>query len=342
MPSAADDAPEDEKHRYAVIGNPKSFWLHTTKSGFDLTQPEKPSSPQVQPRLLLQTTTTSVTISPTRSALVIIDMQNFFLSEAFGRSRGAGHDASEKLMKYAIPAARKAGIQVLWLNWGLSSEDVEDMPPAIKRAFGFEAVIDDSDGTRAEEADAFGEKPNGIGVDKHGDLKNQSGHRLLERGKNERIYKGLGSECGEVTLPNGETVDAGRLLVRDTWNAALYPPLNEYWQEGKQLPKTPDVWVHKNRLSGMWGASTPCQKVLEEKGIKTLLFTGVNTDQCVSGTLTDSFSKGYDCILLNDGCGTTSPDYAQLCIEFNSAKTWGFVTSCEDLLKGADEMVGQP
>ncbi len=61
----------------------------------------------------------------------------------------------------------------------------------------------------------------------------------------------------------------------------------------------------------MWGASTLCEEFLEKEGIRTLLFTGVNTDQCVAGTHTDAFSKGYDCILLSDGCGTTSPDFAQ-------------------------------
>lgn len=57
-----------------------------------------------------------------------------------------------------------------------------------------------------------------------------------------------------------------------------------------------------------------------------------------SGTFTDAFSKGYDCVLLDDGCGTTSPDYAQQCITYNAAKTWGFVVSCGDLAKGANAM----
>ena len=37
--------------------------------------------------------------------------------------------------------------------------------------------------------------------------------------------------------------------------------------------------------------------------------------QCVGGTLTDAFSNGYDCVLLGDGCGTTTPEYAQQCWE---------------------------
>lgn len=60
--------------------------------------------------------------------------------------------------------------------------------------------------------------------------------------------------------------------------------------------------------------------------------------KCVGGTYTDSFSKGYDCVLLNDGAATTSPEYAQQCFQYNAANTWGFATSCRDFAKGVDAM----
>lgn len=88
----------------------------------------------------------------------------------------------------------------------------------------------------------------------------------------------------------------------------------------------------------MWGATTMCMEFLEKQKLKTLFFTGVNTDQCVGGTLQDCFSLGYDCILLGDGAGTTSPGFAQECMEFNSAKTWGFTTDCKALFDGVKAM----
>ena len=91
-------------------------------------------------------------------------------------------------------------------------------------------------------------------------------------------------------------------------------------------------------MSGMWGAKTACEDFLEQEGIKTLMFTGVNTDQCVGGTYQDSFSKGYDSILLTDGSGTTSPSYSQQCIEFNAGNTWGFATSCKAFAEGVESM----
>ena len=323
-------------HRHAVIGNTENFWQHSTQNGFDLTHPASPGRSEVSPSLRIETTTTPVTVDAAKTALVIIDMQNFFLSESFGRARGAGHAACDRLLSHAIPAARKAGVQIIWLNWGLTDEDVSSMPPAVKRAFGFEAYTDSSNSIIAGE-EYFKESPDGLGVDKFGDIRHFGGHKMLENGKDGRIYKGLGSQCGDVVLQSGETVDAGRLLMRDTWNASLYPPLAEAYKQGLGS-KRPDVWLHKNRMSGMWGATTPCQEYLDREGIRTLLFTGVNTDQCVSGTLTDSFSKGYDCILLSNGCGTTSPNYATECIEYNAARTWGFVATCESFASGVDKM----
>lgn len=322
-----------EPHRRAVIGNAKNFWLYSSRTGFDLTHPGTPSSPSITSRVTFKTTTTPITVDPAKSALVIIDMQNFFLSEAFGREKGAGHAAADHLLKYCIPAARKAGIQIIWLNWGLTQEDVDTMPPAVKRAFGFEAVIDEAgtnDTANGQKIDDFAEKPNGIGVDKHGNPRHQGGHILLENGKDGRIYKGLGSPCGILTLPSGEKIDAGRLLMRDQWNSALYPPLDACYEDGKKLKHNPDVWIHKNRMSGMWGGEGLFQGYLESRGLRSLFFTGVNTDQCVAGTYTDSFSKGYDCILLQDACGTTSPEYAQQCIAYNAARTWGFVVDSEE------------
>ena len=316
---------DDPSHRKAVIGSPANFWLHSTATGFDLTHPATPTSPPILPRVAYKTTTAQVTVDPKKTALVIIDMQNFFLSPYLGRSRdGNGWKAQEKLIKYAIPAARKQGIQVVWLNWGLTQPEIDVMPPATLRAFGFETVPNESQG--------YDDPDKKYAIDEHG--VNQGATELetalkahTEDPVRARIYKGLGREIGKVKLEDGSLVEGGRLLMRDTWNAALTPELEAVRQED-------DVWIHKNRMSGLWGSGTMATDFLDNAGIKTLIFAGVNTDQCVSGSLTDAFSKGYDCLLLNDGCGTTSPDSSQQCIEFNTAKTWGFLLSCKDMADG--------
>ena len=338
-----DDASYTPSHR-ALIGKVPNHWLHSAFPPiFDLTRPAPPSFavPSPESSIKLSTTTTPVIISPSLTALVIIDMQNFFLSTCLGRrADGAGNMAGKHLLSTAIPAARKAGIRIIWLNWGLTDADFDGMPPSTMRAFGFESAQDQAAQKRLPQSiDAHG--VNEAAAEKLMRQKNGENNAkgLTENGKPIRIYKGLGSEMGPVELENGSMVDGGKLLMRDTWNASLPPALDKAYQSGKVISNKPDVWIHKNRMSGLWGSSTPCTEFLEKEGIKTLLFTGVNTDQCVGGSLQDAFTKGWDCILLKDACGTTSPVFASECVEYNCARTWGFVCNCEDLEQGVTDML---
>lgn len=323
-----------EPHRKAIIGSSTNFWLHSSQTGFDLTHPENPRNAIPGPRLILKTMTSPITVDPSKSALIIIDMQNFFLSESFGRGKGAGHAACDALIKHALPAARKAEIRVIWLNWGLTDEDIKIMPAGVRRAFGFFAIPADQEFA----GDGFGVQDGGVSVDKFGELHVQGSNKALESGRQGAMYRGLGADCGPVTLEDGTVIDAGRLLMRNMWNAALYPPLAAIYEEGKRIEGRPDVWIHKDRMSGMWGARTELEEYLEREGLRTLFLAGVNTDQCVAGTLNDAFSKGYDCVLLSDGCGTTSPDFAQQCVEFNAGRTFGFCTTCEELSNGVNKL----
>ena len=323
-----------------VIGSYPNHWLWSSSPAtFDLTRPGPPeyASPSPKDSIALKTSTTQVVLAPSKTALVIIDMQNFFLSTALGRAAdGAGNLAAQRLLDTGIPAARKAGIQIIWLNWGLTDDEITQMPPSTRRAFGFEAALEEE----ASEKGLPALDPHGVNqtaAEHH--LKDKGNSRADDLGKLNRIYKGLGSDIGPVKLEDGSVVDGGRLLMRDQWNAGLPPALDSVWKEGQKLKQKPDVWIHKNRMTGFWGASTPGTDFLEKEGLKTLLFAGVNTDQCVGGSLQDAFTKGYDCILLKDACGTTSPDFATSCIEFNCAKTWGFVSLCKDLETGVDAMI---
>ena len=319
-------------HRKAVIGGPNNFWLHSTASGFDLTHPATPTSPPIKPRVRFSTTTADVTVDPKKTALVIIDMQNFFLSPSLGRPKDSkGLNAAGNLLEHAIPAARKAGFRIIWLNWGLTDDEIAEMPPATRRAFGFETAPADADSFDVDKK---------VAIDDHGI--NQGAEEIAQSpktglGKDARIYRGLGTQIGKVKTEDGSIVDAGRLLVRDQWNTALPPALDAEYRIG--LGANPaDVWIHKTRMSGLWGARTLCTDFLEKEKIRTLIFSGVNTDQCVGGTLQDAFTKGYDCLLLSDGAATTSPDSSQESIEFNTAKTWGFLMSCREMAKGVDKM----
>ncbi len=90
-----------------------------------------------------------------------------------------------------------------------------------------------------------------------------------------------------------------------------------------------DLFVDKYRLSGFW--DSPLDSILRGRRVDTLLFSGVNLDQCVYHTLADAHFLGYDCILLNDCAATASPDYCTEATLYN-VKGMGFVAESGDVL----------
>jgi hypothetical protein len=62
-----------------VIGGEKNFWFYSKTDGFDLTHPPTPTSPYIYPRIPLETTKARVAIDPAKTALVVVDLQNYFL-----------------------------------------------------------------------------------------------------------------------------------------------------------------------------------------------------------------------------------------------------------------------
>lgn len=255
-----------------------------------LPHPPTPGSPPIWPRLSLETTTGPVAIDPAKSALVVVDLQNYFLSALLGRpSDSVGMKVVDELLGHAIPACRKAGIPIMWLGLGLTEDDIEEMPPTIIKGFAADT--------------------------------NFRGHKKLGP---------LGSEIGPLELDHGKVVEGGRVMMRGQWNMALYPCLAETAEEQ-------DIWVYQNRLSGFWGG-TGVERALRVRGIRTLIFAGANTDQCVDGRLQDAFTKGWDCLMLSDGCATSSPEFCKQCIEFNCEAGRGFVLSCKQLADGVRKM----
>jgi len=146
-----------------ILGNKNNYWRWTEEDGFDLTHTDPSTS---IPQLKFQVDGGAVTIAPTKTALVIIDMQNYSLAL---KKHHAGHAVEKALVDHAIPTARRAGIQVIWLNWGLSDTDLKRMPPALQRIFSF-----GEDGTR--------KKDGGIGHDM-GDVPTEDGSGTVPGGR---------------------------------------------------------------------------------------------------------------------------------------------------------------
>ncbi|TCD62209.1 hypothetical protein EIP91_007214 [Steccherinum ochraceum] len=213
-----------------------------------------------------------------KTAVVVIDMQNFFLHPDLRQHR-KGLECVQPLMK-TVPAFRSLGGKVLWVNWGLTDHELTTIPPSLVRGF-----MKEKDG-----------KPGG----------------------------GFGS-----TLPG----DFGRLLMRGAYNSELYGPLQGLYEEGKAGGS--DVWIHKNRMSGLWGPQSSLDLYLQEEGITTLLFAGVNADQCVLGTVVDAYYRGYDIVVIRDAVATTSPEGGYENMIYNSGNSYGFLTDSSKIVAAA-------
>ncbi|MFI5779568.1 cysteine hydrolase family protein [Nocardia sp. NPDC051570] len=105
-------------------------------------------------------------------------------------------------------------------------------------------------------------------------------------------------------------------------------------------PADADVHVAKHRMSGFF--DTPLDSILRNLCVDTVLFTGVNADQCVLATLTDAACLGYDAVLLEDAVGTTSPEFCMQATVYNVRHCFGFTASAQSLLSALPAETGQP
>ncbi|KAJ8128188.1 hypothetical protein O1611_g5448 [Lasiodiplodia mahajangana] len=265
-----------------TFGVPGAGWVYyQDKNLYDLTRHEQ------APCFSFDTTQgrpeTSVMIDPKTSALVVVDMQNFFLHPNCN-NHPTGLEAAERTIE-VVAKCRELGIQIIWLNWGLTEEDLVTMPPAVHKNFSGEVIT-------MTENDKV---PGGKG----------------------QARRGFGSDMGN---------NRGRLLMAKSWNAELYEPLLEVSDQER------DIFCPKNRMSGMWTEGTPLYSAAKDR-FRTLLFTGVNTDQCVLGTLVDAYNRSFDCIMLSDCCGTPTPGGQDVTV-WNVSKGYGFVTDSKSFCNG--------
>jgi nicotinamidase-related amidase len=130
-----------------------------------------------------------------------------------------------------------------------------------------------------------------------------------------------------VYNPAGDGVGLGdalpkspAVLEKSSWGAAIMDGL---------AAEPGDIHVDKCRMSGFW--DTPLDSILRNLRVDTLLFGGVNADQCVMATLQDANFLGYDTILLEECCATTSPDFCWDATIYNVRQCFGFTMRGADL-----------
>jgi len=117
----------------SLLGNYYNYWVKTATGLWDLTRSAR--EPTTTPKTIPCTgSKKSILIEPSRSALVIIDMQNYFLHPGPSPAATAGRGVVPATVNM-INGFRTAGMKVLWTNWGLDNYDLLTIPPAFLDGF---------------------------------------------------------------------------------------------------------------------------------------------------------------------------------------------------------------
>ncbi len=124
------------------------------------------------------------------------------------------------------------------------------------------------------------------------------------------VYNGSGdgTGLGDALPPTGSKV-----LQAGAWSAQVVDEL---------APVPGDIRVDKHRMSGF--QDTPLDSILRNLRVETLLFAGVNLDQCVLHTLADANFLGFDTLLVEDCAATTNPDFCREATILNIHQIFGF------------------
>lgn len=120
----------------------------------------------------------------------------------------------------------------------------------------------------------------------------------------------------------GESLGDYQALTTGTWGTQVIEPLLSLQQDS-------DVVVEKNRDNAFYG--TQLDQFLRAQGLSTLLFAGVNTDQCVATTVEDASFRDYNVLLIEDATGTSNPDFCKEAALINTRQCWGFTTDTKRL-----------
>ena len=128
-----------------------------------------------------------------------------------------------------------------------------------------------------------------------------------------------GAQGGGLGVPSGPR--SAPVLQQGSWSAQLVEGL---------VPAPGDLHVDKHRMSGFW--DTPLDAILRNLRVDTLLFAGVNADQCVLHTLADASFLGYDTLMFEDAAATTSPGFCMAATVYNVRQIFGFTLTSAALL----------
>src|SRR3984893_7742627 len=103
---------------------------------------------------------------------------------------------------------------------------------------------------------------------------------------------------GRLVAGIGDLGPMGRILVRGEAGHDIIPEL---------YPVRGEPVIDKPGKGAFW--STDLHGIVQNRGIKQLIVTGVTTDVCVNTTVREANDRGYDCLVPEDCVGSYFPEF---------------------------------
>ena len=115
----------------------------------------------------------------------------------------------------------------------------------------------------------------------------------------------------------------------------LYLKSTEIMWQGKKLKvEKGDILLDKDRYSAFFG--TPLDLILKDRGVKTVMITGLASNVCCESTAREGFFLGYRVMFVDDLNVTLNDEMHRWAVE-NIRLVFGYVLSSDELIEKLQE-----
>jgi nicotinamidase-related amidase len=121
----------------------------------------------------------------------------------------------------------------------------------------------------------------------------------------------------------GDAGPMGRILVRGEPGHDIIPEL---------YPKAGEPVIDKPGKGAFW--ATDLHAILQNRGIRQIIVTGVTTEVCVNTSVREANDRGYDCLVPSDCVGSYFPEFQEMGLKMIKAQggIFGWVTTSSKIL----------
>jgi nicotinamidase-related amidase len=138
---------------------------------------------------------------------------------------------------------------------------------------------------------------------------------------------------GRLEVGIGAAGPKGRVLVRGEPGHDIVPEL---------APAKGEVVIDKPGKGSFY--ATDLELLLRNRGITSLIVTGVTTEVCVHTTVREANDRGFECLVLEDCVGSYFPEFHRVALEMVAAQggIFGWVTHSSELLAALPGAANKP